>query len=66
MKLTRREAECVRKLAEGHSYVTAGRALDISHLTVRRHLENAKKKFRALTNTHLVALAIKHEEIAIP
>lgn len=66
MKLTPREAECVKKFAEGHSYTTAGRSLDISDRTVRFHMENAKKKFSALTNTHLVVLAIKHEEIAIP
>lgn len=66
MKLTRREAECVTKFAEGHSYATAGRSLDISHRTVRYHMENAKKKLCAMTNTHLVVLAIKHEEIAIP
>jgi DNA-binding NarL/FixJ family response regulator len=57
--LTKREADVLALLAEGHTYEAIGRRLEISPETVRTHLQKACDRLGASTRTHAVATAIR-------
>lgn len=53
--LTAREREIVAHVAAGRTNAEIGRALEISHQTVRKHLENVYEKLGVHTRTAAVA-----------
>jgi DNA-binding CsgD family transcriptional regulator len=55
--LTLREIECLTLLVGGHGDAEIGKLLGMTVRTVRFHLGNARKKFRATSRTQLAALA---------
>jgi PAS domain S-box-containing protein len=58
-RLTRREAQILRELAEGRSNVEIARALDISPATVRNHTQNILSKLGVHSKLEAVVLALK-------
>lgn len=56
-ELTRREAQVLRALARGWTNAQIGRALDVSPLTVKRHVENLLAKISVPSRAALVAVA---------
>jgi DNA-binding NarL/FixJ family response regulator len=58
-RLTPRELELLQALAEGHSYKTAARALDLSIDTVRFHVRNVYEKLHVHSKSEAVILALK-------
>ncbi|MGB1095887.1 MAG: helix-turn-helix transcriptional regulator, partial [Paracoccaceae bacterium] len=58
--LSKRELECIRLIANGHSMSEISKALDVSSNTVRYHLDNCRKKLEAKTMTHAVALCAQY------
>lgn len=56
--LTPRELECMTLIAQGHSDLTAGKALGISGSTVHEHAERARRKLDARNRAELAALAM--------
>jgi DNA-binding NarL/FixJ family response regulator len=58
-KLTQRELEVLRLLAEGHQHEEIGRQLGISAETVRTHLRKASDRLGAATRTQAVATALR-------
>ncbi|PHP65484.1 LuxR family transcriptional regulator [Zhengella mangrovi] len=59
IRLTRREAECMRWAAAGKSEWEISRILGISEHTSEKHLLSAKMKLGAANRTHAVAEAIR-------
>lgn len=58
-RLTPRELELLQALAEGHSYKTAARALQLSIDTVRFHVRNIYEKLHVHSKSEAVILALK-------
>lgn len=63
-RLSNREREVLRLLAEGGSYGEIGSALFLSADTVRAHAHHAMTKLGAKTRTQAVALALRDSLIA--
>ena len=57
--LNDREYEVLRLAAQGMSNKQIGQALDISHHTVARHLENIFGKMKVQSRTEAVLLALE-------
>jgi DNA-binding CsgD family transcriptional regulator len=55
-RLTPREWDCVRTLAQGYREAEVAELIGIKHVTVRFHLENVVHKFGCKTRTQAVAL----------
>ncbi len=64
VKLTPRERDVLRLLADGHSNETIGKALFISPDTVRTQLGVAMAKLGAATRTQAVAIALRDSLIS--
>ena len=62
-RLTKREREVLRALAEGRSYNEIGEHLSISPATVRRHVQLAMQRLLASTATQAVATALSRSLI---
>jgi DNA-binding CsgD family transcriptional regulator len=58
-KLTPREVQCLEALAHGRGNADIAADLGISLATVAMHLANARRKLKALSREHAVALAVK-------
>jgi DNA-binding NarL/FixJ family response regulator len=58
-KLTAREEEILKLLAEGHSYKTAARELDLSIDTVRFHIRHIYQKLHVHSKSEAVLLALR-------
>jgi DNA-binding NarL/FixJ family response regulator len=58
--LTPKEIELLALLAEGHSYLNAAHALDITINTVRNHVRSIYEKLHVHTKSEAVAKALKH------
>lgn len=56
-KLTPREWDCLRTLAQGYREAEVAKLIGISKVTVRFHLDNVVQKFGCKTRTQAVALA---------
>lgn len=56
-RLTVREWDCLRMLAQGYREAEAAELLDISKSTLRFHIENVVRKFGCKNRTHAVAMA---------
>ena len=56
--LTPREVECMRWVLKGKSDTDIGRILEISHTTVKFHIERVKKKLDVKTRTQAVATLV--------
>jgi DNA-binding NarL/FixJ family response regulator len=63
-RITKREREVLRLLADGHRNEEIGKRLFISPETVRTHIRKAMKKLEADTRTQAVAEAIRQHLIA--
>ena len=63
-KLTQRERDVLRLLADGHSNEEIGKRLFISPETVRTHVRKAMDKLDADTRTQAVATALRQSLIA--
>jgi DNA-binding NarL/FixJ family response regulator len=61
--LTKRERDVLKALAEGMRDEQAGRALSISPLTVRTHVQHIMEKLRCDTRTQAVAVALRESLI---
>lgn len=57
-RLTPRELECLRLLSEGEQAKRIAHILGITRKTAEHYLSDAKRKLRARTATHAVAIAI--------
>lgn len=57
--LSPREREILGLLASGYSARSAAEELALSPETVRTHIRNAKRKLRAATRVHAVAIAVE-------
>lgn len=64
-KISEREKEVLRWIANGKSTADVGVILDLSQNTVKEHLANARLKLKASTTTHAVARAIKSRQIIL-
>ena len=64
-RLSRREREVLRWIANGKTMADVGDILSISQRTVRDHVEHAKLRLNASTATHAVAKAIKSRQIIL-
>jgi DNA-binding CsgD family transcriptional regulator len=53
-----RETDCMARLVRGLTDQEIARDLNITHATVRFHLEGARRKAGARSRTHLAALAV--------
>lgn len=65
MKLTKRQAQIVRLMADGLSDRQAASRLRISPRTVRFHIDRAKEELQALNRPQLVARAMLLQEITL-
>jgi DNA-binding NarL/FixJ family response regulator len=63
-KLTHRERDVLRLLADGHANEEIGRRLEISPDTVRTHVRKAMTKLEADTRTQAVATALRQHIIS--
>lgn len=61
--LTKRETEILHWGAAGKTQKEIARALSISPFTVRDHLNNIREKYKALSLTHAVGIAISRGDI---
>ena len=57
--LTVRQIEVLTLIAEGHTYVSAGRTLFLTTYTVTRHAKNARERLGAKTTTEAVVIALQ-------
>ena len=64
-RLTSREAEVLRLVADGHSDREIGARLFISHRTVERHVSNLLAKLGAARRSELVATALREGLVAV-
>jgi DNA-binding NarL/FixJ family response regulator len=58
-RLSARELEILKLLAEGHSYKTAAKALSLSLDTVRFHIRNIYEKLHVHSKSEAVVLALR-------
>ena len=58
-KLSVRELECLRLLAQGESNFAIATQLAISARTVRFHVDRAKRVLKAKNRVHMIALALR-------
>lgn len=58
-KLTARESEVLRWVANGKSAWEIGEILDIAKRTVDEHVQTAVRKLGAVNRTHAVAIALR-------
>ena len=63
--LTERQLQCLVLVAKGRSDRQIGRTLRISEETVHKHVEAAKKKYRARTRIQLVIRALVARKITM-
>jgi DNA-binding NarL/FixJ family response regulator len=63
-RLTPREREVLRLLADGHTNEEIGGALSISAQTVRTHVQKAMEKLGATTRIQAVAIALRNSLIS--
>ena len=63
-RLTERERDVLRLLADGHAHEEIGKRLFISPETVRTHVRKAMTKLEADTRTQAVAVALRRQLIA--
>ena len=59
LKLTAREIEVLRWVANGKSAREIGEILNITKRTVDEHVQSAVRKLGAVNRTHAVALALR-------
>ena len=64
LRLTQRERDTLRLLADGHSNEAIGKRLFISPETVRTHVRKAMAKLEADTRTQAVATALRQSIIS--
>jgi DNA-binding CsgD family transcriptional regulator len=64
VRLTDRERDVLRLLAEGLQHDEIGKQLGISGETVRTHVQKACDRLGAQTRTQAVATALRHGLIA--
>ena len=64
LKLTRRQRDVLRLLAEGRDTLEVGDALSISPETVRTHIRNAMIALNAETRIHAVVMAMRYALIS--
>lgn len=57
--LTKREAQCLQHLLQGHSAKVTGSILFLSQRTVEEYLNNIRKKFKARSKLELISLLTK-------
>jgi len=60
IRLTRRQRQCLRLLAEGKTARACALELGISVRMVRMHLQIARMRLGAASSTHAVAIALKN------
>ena len=65
IELTAREAACLTLIALGLSDEAVGDQLGISQATAHKHIENSKRKLRALNRTHAVAIAVRRRLVSL-
>jgi LuxR family quorum sensing-dependent transcriptional regulator len=63
--LSRREIDCVGRVAHGLTDEEIAVELGISHATVRFHLDSARRKLVARSRTHLAALAVSRGLVTV-
>lgn len=61
--LTENERQLVEMAAQGESYAQMAWRLDLPMTTIRSRLGYARRRFRAMSTTHLVAIAIRSGQI---
>jgi len=61
--LSKREKECLNWAIFGNTDNQIGQILDISHNTVHRHIESAKRKLSARNRIQAITTALKQREI---
>jgi LuxR family quorum-sensing system transcriptional regulator CciR len=66
VRLSGREADCLRWTAEGKSSWDIGMILNISENTVNFHIKNAMRKFGTTSRTVAVVSAIRLNLIELP
>jgi DNA-binding CsgD family transcriptional regulator len=59
VKLTRRELDTIKLVAEGHSNKTIGAVLDISQHTAKFHVTNLMRKLEADNRAQIAAHAVR-------
>lgn len=59
LRLTQREAECLRLLAGGSRMHDLAMHLGLAEKTVEKHVVSARKRLGATTRDHAVAIAIR-------
>jgi DNA-binding CsgD family transcriptional regulator len=57
--LSRREHEIVALLSDGYAALNIAARLNLSHATVRNHIQNAMKKLEVHSQVEIVALALR-------
>ena len=57
---TAREAECIHLLHQGLTDQEIAHAIGVGIVTVRSHIEKARKKVNARSRTHLASLTVAH------
>lgn len=62
-RLSVREYDCLRMIAEGHRVGRIADRLSIAEVTVGLHLQNARKKLKARTLAEAVAKAVRHRQM---
>jgi len=62
-RLSRREREVLRLMAEGHTGDGIAKTLGVAVETVRTHARNATRKLGARNRVHAIALAVKRGEV---
>ncbi len=63
--LTSRETEAIRHIMEGTMLTLAASKMGCKERTVRFHLDNARRKLRAVNLPHLVALFMQQQKAQI-
>lgn len=65
-KLTDRQRECLRLIAEGETSSTIATALGLSTHTIDHYVRRACEKLNARSRTHAVAIAIERNLLGGP
>jgi len=58
--LSRREYEIVALLTQGYAALNIAARLNLSHATVRNHIQNALRRVEVHSQVEIVALALRH------
>jgi DNA-binding NarL/FixJ family response regulator len=66
VSLTSRERDILALVADGQSSKGIARAMNLSHRTVERHVENCRSKLNARNKAELVAKAISEGFLSLP